>query len=214
MAVRDDDGSGMTERQLRDEVMTLILAGHEVTAVLLSWSFSLIARRPEVEARLLAEAEEVLGGRLPTAADVPALRYTQMVLQAALRLYPPAWLLGREAVEEVAVGGHTLPRGGIALISPWVLHRDARFFPDPEAFRPERWEGDRVQQLPRFAFLPFGGGPRICIGNQFVMMEATLILAAVMQRFRLIPVEERMPEPEPLITLRPRGAVHMSLAAR
>ena len=180
-----DDGSRMTPRQVRDEVMTLFLAGHETTAVTLSWTWYLLAQHPEADARLAAELREVLGGRAPTVADLPRLAYAGMVVTEAMRLYPPAYGLGRQATRASELAGEPVAKGDIVVAPTWVVHRDARWFDAPEAFRPERWAGDLAQRLPRFAYFPFGGGPRQCIGNAFAQMEAVLILAAIAQRFRL-----------------------------
>lgn len=207
MLARDDEGKPMTDRQLRDEVITLLLAGHETTALALSWSWYLLSQRPEVDATLAAELREVLGGRAPTAGDLPRLRYAEQVVTEAMRLYPPAWGFGREALADCEIGGYAIPAGTTVVVSPWVSHRNPRYFADPTAFRPERWSGDFAATLPRFAYIPFGGGPRICIGNRFAMMEAVLVLATVAQRFRLEWQPDRPVVPLPSITLRPKGGV-------
>lgn len=205
LAAQDDDGTRMSDKQLRDEVITLFLAGHETTALLLAHTFYLLSKHPEIERRLHAEIVEVLGGRLPTADDVRALPYTERVLKETMRLYPPAWTTGREAAEEVEIGGHVIPKGAQILTSQWVVHRDPRWFPNPEGFDPDRWAPERAKDIPRFAYFPFGGGPRICIGNHFAMMEATLILAIIGQRFRieLLPGERLALKPS--VTLRQAG---------
>ena len=171
-----DDGTRMTERQVRDEVMTLYMAGHETTAVTLAWTWYLLAQYPEIEARLADELRRVLGGRAPTVADLPALKYTEMVVTESMRLYPPAYGLGRQAVRATEIAGHPVARKDIFIAPTWVVHRDRRWFEEPDAFRPERWEGDLARRLPRFAYFPFGGGPRQCIGNSFATMEAILLL--------------------------------------
>ena len=180
-----DNGSQMTDRQVRDEVMTLFLAGHETTAVALSWTWYLLAQHPEVDARLAEELRVTLGGRPPAVADLPALQYTETIVTESMRLYPPAYGIGREAARPTEVAGHSVAPGGIVIIPTWVVHRDARWFAEPETFRPERWANDAARRLPRLAYFPFGGGPRQCIGNTFATMEAILILAAIAQRFRL-----------------------------
>ncbi len=185
LAARDDEGAGMTDRQLRDECVTLFLAGHETTALTLTYAFHLLAHHPEAESRLAAELGDVLGDRLPSAADLPRLSYTGHVVRESMRLYPPAWAIGREVVEPFEVGGYRLAKGTQLLISQWVLHRDPRWFVEPDAFRPERWADDLLRRLPKGAYIPFGDGPRVCIGNHFAMMEAVLILATLAQRHRL-----------------------------
>ena len=209
-----DDGSRMSDRQVRDEVMTLFLAGHETTAVALSWTWYLLAQHPEVEARLADELRTALDGRAPTVADLPALRYPEMVVTEAMRLYPPAYGLGREAVRPTSVAGHPIPAGLIVIAPTWAVHRDPRWFAEPDAFRPERWAGDAVRRLPRFAYFPFGGGPRQCIGNTFAIMEAVLILATIAQRFRLALVPGQQVTPVPYVTLRPEPGIRMRVELR
>lgn len=214
LAARDEDGSQMSEEQLRDEVITLFLAGHETTALSLCWTFYLLSRHPAARAALEAELDAVLGGRPPAAADLPQLKYAEAVVNESLRLYPPAYALGREAVEDSEVGGVPVPKGTTVYMSPWVLHRDPRSFEDPEAFCPERWTGGLARRLPRCAYLPFGGGPRLCIGQAFAIMEGVLILAAVARRFRLTLDPDVAIEPFPTITLRPQGGVFMRVEER
>src|SRR5262249_40983593 len=180
-----DDGSRMTDQQVRDEVMTLFLAGHETTAVALSWTWYLLAQHPDVNARLVEEIDAALGGRAPTAADLPKLKYADMVVAESMRLYPPASGMGRQAPSASAGARDPVTPGLILILPTWVVHRDSRWFDDPEAFRPERWAGDLARRLPRFAYFPFGGGPRQSIGNAFATMEAVLLLATIAQRFRL-----------------------------
>jgi cytochrome P450 len=204
----------MTDRQVRDEVMTLFMAGHETTAVALSWTWYLLAQHPEVEARLIEELRAVLGGRAPTAADLPRLRYTEMVVTESMRLYPPAYALGRQAASATEIAGHPLRAGVIVILPTYVVQRDPRWFEEPEAFRPARWEDDGGRRLPRYAYFPFGGGPRLCIGNGFAMMEACLLLAAIAQRFRLALVPGQRVTPTPYVTLRPEPGLRMRLARR
>jgi cytochrome P450 len=204
----------MSDQQLRDELVTLMLAGHETTALTLSYGFYLLARHPEAERRLAAEVEDVLGGRPPAVADVPHLRYAEWVVRESMRLYPPAWGLGREAITDCEVAGYHVPRGTQLWLTQWVVHRDGRWFAEPDAFRPERWDNDLVRRLPRCAYFPFGDGPRVCIGVNFAMMEAVLILAAVAQRFRLTLASERPLELEPTITLRPKDGILMRTEQR
>lgn len=214
LAAQDDEGIGMTDRQLRDECVTLFLAGHETTALTLTYAFYLLARNPDAEAKLLQELDEVLAGRAPTAADVPRLRYADWVVKESMRLYPPAWAIAREAIEDFEIGGYPIKKGTQLLISQWVLHRDPRWFDDPEAFRPERWENDLIRRLPKGAYIPFGDGPRVCIGNHFAMMEAILLLATLAQRHRLESLEGETLELSASITLRPRSGTRMIVRAR
>ena len=209
-----DDGSRMTARQVRDEAMTMFLAGHETTAVALSWAWYLLARHPEAEARLADELREVLGDRPPAVADLPRLRYAGMVVAEAMRLYPPAYGLGRQADRATEIAGHAVAAGDILIAPTWVVHRDRRWFDEPEAFRPQRWAGDLAQRLPRFAYFPFGGGPRQCIGNSFAQMEAVLVLAVIAQRFRLSLIPGQRITPTPYITLRPAPGIRMLVARR
>jgi len=209
-----DDGSRMSDRQVRDEVMTLFLAGHETTAVALSWTWYLLAQHPEADARLADELRVVLGGRTPAVADLPALRYTGMVVAESMRLYPPAYGIGREAARATEVAGIPLQSRGIVIIPTWVVHRDGRWFDKPDAFLPERWADETSRRLPRFAYLPFGGGPRQCIGNTFATMEATLILAAIAQRFRLALLPDQRVSPRPGTTLRPEPGIRIRVGQR
>lgn len=208
-----ETGASMSDRQLRDELFTILGAGQETTAVLLSWCWWLVARYPEVQARLRHEVETVLDGRVPTASDVPTLRYTRMFLQEALRLYPPAWAIPRQAITADEIDGHPIRAGAVVSLSPYVTHRHPEYWHDPEVFDPERFTPEAVAARPRFAFFPFGGGPRICIGLEFALVEAQLTLAMVCQRYRFRPVPNRPVEPSVQVTLRPRGGVWMTLAA-
>jgi cytochrome P450 len=205
LTAQDDDGARMDDKQLRDEAVTLFLAGHETTALALAHTLFLLSTHPDVERRLYAELSEVLAGRAPTAADVKALPYTERVLKESMRLFPPAWTTGRAALEDVEIGGHRVPKGAQILVSQWVVHRDPRWFPNPEGFDPDRWLPERAKDLPRFAYFPFGGGPRVCIGNHFAMMEATLLLAVVMQRWQIELMPGQRLELKPSVTLRQKG---------
>src|SRR5713101_1097587 len=211
---RDEDGSRMTDRQLRDEAITLFLAGHETTALVLSWTWWLLAQHPRVEAKLHAELDAVLGGRTPINADLPKLSYTGQVITESLRLYPAAWGLARVAIEDHQIAGYPVTKGMGVAMAQWVVHRDPRWYDAPEEFRPDRWEGDLLKRLPKFAYFPFGGGPRQCIGNAFALMEASLILATVAQKFRLRLVANHRVEPLASITLRPRHGVRVTLERR
>jgi cytochrome P450 len=214
MLAEDERGERMTNKQLRDEVMTLFLAGHETTANALSWTFWLLSLNPEVEAKLAVELGRVLGGRAPTVADVPDLPYVERVIKETLRLYPPAWVMGREAIGECEIGGYRISAGTTALMSQWVVHRDPRYHDDPERFDPDRWTSGYEKVLPRFAYFPFGGGPRQCIGASFAMTEARLILAAVIQRFRMELAPGQRVDPYASVTLRPKEGIQMTLAER
>jgi cytochrome P450 len=214
LAARDEEGCGMTDHQLRDEVVTLVLAGHETTALALFYAFYLLDQWPEAEERLAAELRAVLGDRPPTAADVPNLRYTESVVREAMRLYPPAWGIAREALADCAIGGYHVPKGTQVFLIQLLVHRDGRWFEDPQTFRPERWDNDLIKRLPRCAYFPFGDGPRICIGNHFAMMEAVLILATIARRYRLRVEPGQTLELLPSITLRPKRGLHMRLQAR
>jgi cytochrome P450 len=209
-----DDGSRMTNQQVRDEVMTLFMAGHETTAVALSWTWYLLARHPDVDARLAEELRTVMGDRAPAASDLPELRYTEMVVNESMRLYPPAYALGRQAARPTEVAGHAVAPGAIVILPTWVVHRDRRWFEEPEAFRPERWADDLAHRLPRFAYFPFGGGPRQCIGHGFAMMEAILLLATIAERFRLTLEPGQHVTPTPYVTVRPEPGLRMRLARR
>lgn len=215
VAARDaDDGSRMSAQQLRDEVMTIFMAGHETTAVALSWTWYLLAQHPDVDARLAAELRQVLGDRPATVTDLPRLKYVEAILTEAMRLYPPAYGLGRQAVRATELAGHAIAPSDIVIVPTWVVHRDPRWFDDPEAFRPERWQGDLAQRLPRYAYFPFGGGPRQCIGNGFAMMEAILIVATIAQRFQLSLVPGQRITPAPYVTVRPEPGIRVRLARR
>jgi len=211
---RDEDGSRMSAEQLRDEVLTFLLAGHETTALALSWAWHLLGRHPEVEARLEDELGAKLQGRAPAFSDLAALNYTERVLKEVLRLYPPAWSLARTVISDFELGGYTIPAGANVVMSQWIMHHDSRYFRDPERFDPDRWLDPGMQKLPRFAYFPFGGGPRQCIGASFATMEALLILATVAQRFRFDPVPDHELIPIPSFTLRPKRGIRMKLVAR
>ena len=216
LRVRDADGNPMSDVQLRDEVMTLFLAGHETTAIAISWACYLIAKNLEVEAKLAHELRTVLGGRVPTPDDLPRLRYTEMVLKETLRLYPAVWGIGRRAIAECELGGYQIPAGANIFILQWRTQRDARFFPNPERFDPERWKEDPVRsgKIPRFAYFPFGGGPRVCVGASFAMMEASLLLAMIQQEYRLEVDRSHPVEVLASVTLRPKYGIRMMAKRR
>lgn len=207
LQAQDDDGTQMSDAQLRDEVMTLFLAGHETTALALSWSWYLLATHPEAEQKFHAELEEVLGGRTPNVSDLPRLKYAEMIAKETMRLYPPAYAVGREAIEDTEIGGFNVPKGTQLFAFQWVTHRDARFFDEPDTFKPERWSGDQGEQLPKYAYFPFGGGPRQCIGNYFAMMEIVLLLATIGQRFRFALDPSHKVEVLPVLSLRPKDGI-------
>jgi cytochrome P450 len=214
MAARDDDGSGMSDDQLRDEAITILLAGHETTAIALSFTWLLLSQNPEVRARLEAEVDEVFGDRPPTHADLPRLVFTERVVRESMRLYPPAWSIGREAADDVELGGERFDRGTWFWFFPWVMHRDARWFENPERFDPDRWSGDLAKRIPRFAYFPFSGGPRQCIGNSFATMELVLCLATITRRFRLEVAPDYELELVPTVTLRPKNGLGVRVVRR
>jgi cytochrome P450 len=211
---QDEDGTQMTDRQLRDEAMTLYLAGHETTATTLSWTWYVLARHPEIEEKLVAEWATVLGGRPPTVEDLPRLTWTENVISEALRLYPPVYLIGREPLMDLPLGGFVIPRGSTVFMSQWVMHRDARYYEDPLAFRPERWADGLAKRLPKYAYFPFGGGPRVCIGNTFAMMEGVLLLATIGQHYRFTLETEQPVEFAVGITLIPKNGIPAVLRRR
>ena len=211
LAQDEESGERMSNEQLRYELVTLFIAGHETTALLLSWAFYLLAQHPEVLARLQAEAAQVLNGRAPTAADLANLKYTRMVLDETMRLYPPAWITNRRAIEADEIEGYTIPAGAEVSISPYATHHDPALWPEPFQFDPERFTPERSAGRHRYAYFPFGGGPRQCIGNNFALMEGQLILAAISQRYRLELAPGKTVEPEALITLRPKDGPWMTV---
>jgi cytochrome P450 len=217
LAARDEEsGEGLDDRQLRDEVMTLLLAGHETTAMALAWTFYLLSLHPAARRTLEEELAATLAGRPPTLEDLPRLRYTRMVLEESMRLYPPAWVITRSAEAEDEIGGFRIPAGGIVLVSPYVTHRDPVLWENPEGFDPERFapERERERDHPRYAYFPFGGGPHLCIGAGFAMMEATIILATVAQNLRLDLQPGRPVTVEPLVTLRPSPGIWVTARPR
>jgi len=214
LAQDDDDGGQMSDLQLRDEAMTIFMTGHETTAVTLAWTFYLLSQNPEAEAKLHAELDKVLSGRLPTMSDVALLPYTEMVLNEAMRLYPPAWALQRTALVDSEIGGYVIPRGSQVLMSQYVMHHDARYFPDPERFDPERWAPALRDARPQFSYFPFGGGLRRCIGDAFAMMEATLLLTQLAQKWRMRLAPGHVVALQPVMSLRPKHGMRMILNSR
>lgn len=209
LAARPEDGARMSYEQLRDECLTLFLAGHETTSLLLAHTFVLLSLHPDIADRLRGEIDSVLGDRPATAEDAKALVHCDRVLSEALRLYPSAWAIGRETVVDVDLGGRTIPKGTQLIASQWAMHRDPRFFPNPEAFVPDRWTPAMRRDLPRGAYFPFADGPRVCIGNHFAMLEALLVLVAIVRRFQLELVPGERLEFAPSVTLRARRGIKM-----
>jgi len=214
LAQDEETGQGMNDRQVRDEVMTLLLAGHETTANTLTWTWYLLSQSPAIERRLHAELNEVLGGRVPTFADLPELKYTRMVIEEALRLYPPAPILSRKAIAADELQGYPIAANSMIMISPYAVHRHPALWEEPERFEPERFTPERSAIRPAYAYFPFGGGPRVCIGNSFAMMEAQLILSTVAQRYQLRLIPGHPVEPQMVVTLRPRYGLPMTIYAR
>ena len=210
----DCNGDGMTDLQVRDEVMTIFLAGHETTASSLIWVLYLISQNPEVEARLWQELDKVLPGRIPMVEDLPHLQYTRMVFAETLRIYPPVWLTTRRPLKDWKVGSYTVPADSVIVICPYLIHRNPRFYPNPLCFDPQRWTAESEANRPRFAYLPFGGGPRRCLGEHFAWMESALVIATIAQRWRLESVPGHPVEPELYVTLRPKYGMKMKLERR
>jgi len=215
LSARDDEtGTGMTDRQLRDEVMTMLLAGHETTSLALSWTYYLLSQHPEVEQGIADEVDRVIGGGRPGFAHVEQLPHVRQAIEESLRLYPPAWGFSRLSLGEDEIGGYQVPKGSIVFVIPFMVHRRPNLWPDPERFDPDRFTPEHESVRPRFAYIPFGGGPRGCIGSQFAMVEAQLIVAAIAQRYRIELVPGQQIRPEPLITLRPSPGIRARLRRR
>ncbi|MGH9930626.1 MAG: cytochrome P450 [Pyrinomonadaceae bacterium] len=210
----EGDGGAMTDEQLRDEVMTIFLAGHETTANALTWTWYLLSQNPAAEAGLHEEIDRVLGGRLPAFDDVAQLKYTEMVLAESMRLYPPAWALGRLAMEDFEIGGYLVPKKSLVLMSQYVMHRDPRYFADPLRFDTERWTPEAREARPQFSYFPFGGGPRRCIGEGFAWMEGILLIATISQQWQMRLVPNHPVALKPVITLRPRHGMRMTVTKR
>jgi len=204
-------GFDLSDRQLRDEMATLFFTGHETTGLALTWTLFLLGEHPEAEAKLVQELDCVLGDRPATLADLPRLPYLDWVIKESLRLYPPAYGVVREALSDCEIGGYTIPKGATVAMFQWVLQRDPRFFDQPDAFRPERWADGLIDRLPKFAYFPFGGGPRVCIGREFALLETALVLATTMRRFRFRTVPGHRTWPLPSLTLRPEYGMRMTL---
>ena len=214
LLTEDEDGQRMTDKQVRDEAVTLFLAGHETTANVLNWSWWLLAQYPQAEARLHEELDKVLRGRPPTLADLPLLRFTEMVIKESMRLMPPVWSIGRTCTEATEITGYSFPKRTQAQILIYCVHRHPDIWEKPNEFIPERWDDGRTDDIPKYAYLPFGGGPRICIGKSFATMEANLLLATIAQRCRLSLIEGVDIVPQPMVTMYPRDGLPMRLEAR
>jgi len=213
MSARDEEtGQGMSDEQLVDEVMTIFLAGHETTANALTWTFYLLSQHPEAESKLRAELAEALGGRAPLFEDLPRLAYTERVFKEGLRLYPPAWFMGRLAMEDDEIGDYAIPGGSLIFLSPYVTQHQPEYWEEPERFDPDRFLPDRFAKQHRFSYIPFGAGPRQCIGNHFAMMEAQVIMAMTLQKYRFSLADGFEVGMDPQITLRPKGGMKMRLA--
>ena len=215
LSAEDEDGTRMSRQQLRDELATLFFASHEAAALVLTWTSYLLARYPDKQDTLVAELRSSLQDRkAPKVADLSALAYTRMVIKEAMRLYPPNRSVGREALNDCEIGDYHVPAGTQLLMSQWVVHRDSRYFDSPEEFLPERWTPEFMRQLPKYAYFPFGGGPRVCIGQDFAMMEAMLVVATMLQRFKLVLVEGQVVKPQPVVLLRPKNGIRVRIEAR
>ena len=205
----EGDGKGMTDAQVRDEVMTIFLAGHETTASSLTWSWYLLSQHAEIEKKFHAELDSVLAGRIPTIEDVPNLKYTKMIFTETLRLYPPIWLLNRQALKDYTVKSYVIPSNSVVLMCPFVIQRDPRYYSHPQKFDPDRWKTGTQDEIPRYAYFPFGGGPRYCLGDQFAWLEGVMILATIGQHWRFDLDKGQRVVPQPLITLRPKYGMRM-----
>jgi cytochrome P450 len=212
LSARDENGAPLSDQQLRDELATLFFASYEAVALALSWTCYLLAKYPEVQSAVIAELRQVLRGRAwPSPEDLPSLSYTGRVIKESMRLYPPNRSVGREALNDCEIGGYDVTAGSQILMSQWVVHRDARNFDHPEDFKPGRWTPEFTRQLPRYAYFPFGGGPRVCVGQDFAMMEATLVIATMLSKFSLSPADDRVVEPHPVVLLRPKNGIRIKL---
>jgi len=214
IGLRGDDGEHMTDAELLEETMTLFLAGHETTALALTYTLYLLAAHPDIYAKLLSEVDSVLAGRAPTAKDAEQMPFTSAVVRESMRLYPPAWTMARLADQPTVVAGVALEPGDQAIVCQWVVQRDPRWFREPDVFRPERWLGDECKNVPRFAYFPFGGGPRVCIGQHFALLEMLVVVARMSQSFTFELENKSPPKLMPVITLRPKGKVMLRVRRR
>ena len=214
LLAQDEDGSQMSDQQLHDEVLTLLLGGHETTANALVWACYLLSQHPEVARKLRDEVDAVLGQRAPTLEDLPRLQYVDQVIKETLRIYPPAWILGRQAMQDVELGGYHVRKGTMVFVSPYVQHHDPRWFEEPEAFRPERFSEENEKKIRAHTFIPFGAGPRACIGSRFTLTEQKVVLTLLAQKCKLTPPPNQRVQMEPLITIRPKGGMSMIISKR
>ena len=212
--LKENNHGQFTDEQINAHALTFLLAGHETTALLLAWCWDMLAHHPEVQAKLQAEADVVLGERFPTSEDIQKLFYTRMIVKETLRMRPPAWAMGREALHDCEIGGQHIPAGSTVLMSQWVTHHDSRFFDAPHQFRPERWSDLDTPLSPRYSYFPFGGGSRICIGEHFAMTEAIAVLALIAQRWNVLPAQLGLAKPKPSVTLRPEKGVKVIVTKR
>lgn len=212
--LKENSGEPFDAEQLRAHALTFLLAGHETTALLLAWCWDMLAHHPYVQGKLQAEVDAVLGDRSPSPEDLNNLPYTRAVVKETLRMRPPAWTIGRQALTDCEIGGQVIPAGATVLASQWVMHHDPRFYEDPQEFRPERWLEPEKTLIPRYAFFPFGGGERVCIGEHFAWTEAMVVLALVVRNWQVLPIRSEPARPQPSVTLRPRNGVHVLLERR
>jgi cytochrome P450 len=214
MEARDEQGTGMDDRELRDVIMSIFFAGHETSALALTWTYYLLSHHPDVEQKLVEEIKTVLNGKEPQARDLQRLKYTEWVILESMRLYPPSYGFGREALADCVMNGYEVPAGTTVFLIQWVTHRDPRWFEDPEKFYPERWDNDLIHKIPRFAYFPFSGGPRLCIGNNFGMMEMILMLSYLVQTFKISVPKEFCPTPFTSISLQPEPGMPAHIERR
>lgn len=215
LSARDEQtGEGMSDLQLRDEAVTILIAGHETTANALTWAVWLLGEHPQVQDQLFAEVNSVLGDRTASFEDMPNLKFTRAVVEESMRLYPPAWMIGRHAVKDDIVGPYQIRAGEFALVSPYMTHRHPRLWDNPTKFDPTRFLDGRSERVPKFSYIPFGGGMRFCIGANFAMMQAVLMLATMIQRVQFDRVAEQKVEPYAMITLRPKNGIQVHVSPR
>lgn len=212
--LKENHSSQFTDEQIHAHVLTFLLAGHETTALLLAWCWDMLAHHPEVQTKLQAEVDSILGDRFPAPDDIQKLSYAHMIVKETLRIRPPAWAMGRQAIHDCEIGGQHIPAGSTVLMSQWVTHHDLRFYDAPHLFRPERWSGLEEHSLPRYAFFPFGGGNRICIGEHFAMTEAITVLAMISRHWNIAATQTNLATPKPSVTLRPNKGVKLIVTRR
>jgi cytochrome P450 len=214
LEAKDEDGSQMTDKEIRDQLITIYIAGHETTANTLTWTWFLLSQNKEAERKFWTELDEVLEGRPPRFHDIPNLTYTNQIIQESMRLFPAAWVIGREAIETIDIGGKVISKGDTLLMSQYAMHRNPKYFENPDQFKPERFDLDFLKTIPSYAYFPFGGGPRVCIGNNFALMETAIVLAVIGQRFRMEVYDAKTVKPEALITLRVQGGLKVRVIKR